>query len=473
MKKKALIVLLVLIIAMTTLFALVACNNDDDKNTIVFYHTMSSKLSDVLDEFIDEFNTLYNPNYTIKWEQVGDYNAVRDQIKIELNAKKHPSMAYCYPDHVAIYNAFGATATLDEYINSTEEITLSDGTTTTVGLTEAQKNDFIQGYYDEGKQFGDGLMYSMPFAKSSEVLYYNKDFFETNKKYIEVPTHWWCREELGCTSECKSSMEKVCEWIKSQDNNCTPLGYDSEDNWFITMCEQMGSGYTSNEEGNHFLFDNATNKEFTKRIRTWYQNRWVTTKSINGGYTSKLFVKQKSYMSIGSTAGATNQRPTQENNKYPFEVGIASIPQYNPAQPKVIAQGPSVCMFKDSDKEREKTTWLFIKFLTTNVRFQAKFSDVSGYVPVLKSVTSDPVFESYMNQARDPETNNNDYIAYLSVDVCLKNQDAYFTSPAFIGSSEARTQVGNLLAACMTEANPNFDQLFAGAVAECKYQIGE
>ena len=473
MKKKALILLLVLIIAMSSLIALAACNKEDDKNTITFYHTMGSNLSAVLDEYIAKFNALYPNNYTIKWEQVGNYDDVRDQIKTELNANKHPNMAYCYPDHVALYNAFGATASLDDYINSTEEITLKDGTKTIVGLTEEQKNDFIQGYYNEGKQYGDGKMYSMPFSKSTEVLYYNKTFFEDynkNRKEGEpelvVPTHWWCTD--ACPADCNASMEKVCKAIKAKDSKYIPLGYDSESNWFITMCEQLGSPYTGSQDGNRFLFDNDTNKDFVKRFREWYKSGWVTTQSLIGKYTSNLFVNKQSFMSIGSSAGAVHQRPTQTDGKYPFEVGIASIPQVNQDNPRVISQGPSICIFKDSDKEREKTTWLFLKYLTTNVSFQAKFSMQSGYVPVLKSVINEPTYASLLETA-----DGGDNIAALSAKVCMEQEEAYYTSPAFVGSSDARDQVGKLLAACMSDDNPDINALFAAAVAECRYAINE
>ena len=50
-------------------------------------------------------------------------------------------------------------------------------------------------------------------------------------------------------------------------------------------------------------------------------------------------------MCIGSTGGATYQQPKQTNGVYEFEVGIAPIPQVDPAKPKVISQGPSVCIF--------------------------------------------------------------------------------------------------------------------------------
>ena len=88
---------------------------DGSEVTITFYHTMGSNLSDVLKAYIVEFNKLY-PNIHIEHEQVGNYDAVRDQIKTELTVGNQPNIAYCYPDHVALYNIAKAVVTLDEYI---------------------------------------------------------------------------------------------------------------------------------------------------------------------------------------------------------------------------------------------------------------------------------------------------------------------------------------------------------------------
>ena len=423
---------------------------------ITFYHTMGANLRAVLDKYVAEFNKLY-PNIKVVHSQEGGYDDVRDKISKELTVGNQPNIAYCYPDHVALYNLTGAVVTLDNLIASTTEVKHADGTTEILGLTEAQIDDFIDAYYNEGKQFGDGLMYTMPLSKSTEVLYYNKTFFDKNG--LKVPTTW-------------DEMEEVCKKILEIDPNCIPLGYDSEANWFITMCEQSKSPYTS-ATGDHFLFDNDTNRAFVKRFSEWHQKGYVTTQEIYGAYTSGLFVAQtgtKSYMSIGSSAGATHQRPAKgADGQYPFEVGIATIPQLDASNKKVISQGPSVCIFEASEQE-VIASWLFVKFLTTKVEFQAEFGMASGYVPVLESVAQNPVYAAFIEAA---DGGNN--IAALSAKVCLEQKDAYYVSPAFNGSSEARDQVGFLMQYCMTNYDKSADKdamikkAFEDAVAECEY----
>ena len=451
MMKKFLSIALAIALIMTSMLGLTTASAsafdagyDGSEVTIRFYHTMGSNLTAVLDAYIAEFNAIY-PNIHIEYTSVGSYDDVRDQIATEITVGAQPNIAYCYQDHVAMYNLAMAVQPLDELINSPA-----------VGLTAEQKADFIPGYYAEGAMFGDGQMYTLPLSKSTEVLYYNKTFFEQNN--LTVPTTW-------------DEMEEVCAKIKQIDPKSIPLGYDSEANWFITMCEQLQSPYTSATAPN-FLFDNDVNKTFIKRFNDWYQKGYLTTQTLYGAYTSGLFTSTdevKSYMSIGSSAGATYQRPTKgADGTYPFEVGIATIPQADASNPKVISQGPSLCIFKKSTPQEVIASWLFVKYLTTTVEFQAEFSMASGYVPVIKSVSENPVYADFLASA-----NGGDYVSALSAKVCLEQADAYYTSPAFNGSSEARDQVGNIVTKALPAKNIDavIDDIFQDAIDECEYAI--
>ena len=432
---------------------------DGSEVTITFYHSMGAKLQTVLNNYIPEFNKLY-PNITVEHASQGDYDGVRDQIKTALTAGNQPNIAYCYPDHVALYNVAKAVVPLDSFIESTIPVKDAAGNETVLGFTADQIADFIPGYYAEGTAFdAAGTMYTLPMSKSTEALYYNKTFFE--KHGLKVPTTW---EEMG----------KLCEQIKAIDPDCIPLGYDSEANWFITMCEQYGSEYTSLDKNGHFKFDNETNRGFVTMFREWHQNGWVTTEEIYGSYTSGLFTAtegQKCYMVIGSTGGASYQQPPQVDGQHLFETDMATPPQIDPSKPKVISQGPSLCIFKDSNPQEVVASWLFVKFLTTNVEFQAAFSMASGYAPVIKSVQSNPVYQQWLDAA-----NGFTNLTAMSVKLALSQSNAYFVSPAFNGSSAARDQVGILMQDALVSTDSNIDavldNLFKKAIDECEYQAG-
>ncbi len=450
--KKALITLVAAATLATNVVGLAACGQeqtdftkevevvayDGSEVTVTFYHTMGAALQTVLDKYIPKFNELY-PNVTIEHSTQGDYPQLRDNVSTEIASGYSPTMAYCYPDHVALYNRARAVVTLDDYIASTQEVTRADGSKEILGLTAEQQADFIKGYYDEGKAYGDDKMYTLPFSKSTEVLYYNKTVFDANG--WEVPETW-------------DEMEALCEAIKTKFPNDYPLGYDSEANWFITMTEQLEEPYTS-VDGKHFTFNTEKNRAFVERFRGWYEKRWVTTEEIYGSYTSDLFTQTeagsvKSYMCIGSSGGASYQCPDMSADlTYPFEVGIAPIPQINPSKPQAIQQGPSVCLFKKNNPQEVAAAWLFTKYLTTNANFQAEFSMTNGYTPVIKSAQNTPVYQAFLGSA-DGNANLQATVVLQTLD--LAEKDAFYVSPAFSGSSAARDAVGVLMQNCFVNS---------------------
>ncbi len=475
---KKLISLLVLIaMAFTLAFSLASCGGsgpqkvtfdvpeegyDGSEVTITFYHSMGANLQGVLNTYIAEFNKLY-PNITIEHSSMGDYDGVRDQIKTALTAGNQPNIAYCYPDHVALYNVAKAVVPLDNFINSDIPVTDALGHTGILGFTDAELEDFVDGYYAEGAVFDQaGTMYTLPMAKSTEVLYYNKTFFEANN--LEVPTTW-------------EEMKAVCAAIKAIDKDSIPLGYDSEANWFITMTEQYGSGYTTLEKGNHFVFDNDANRAFVKEFNEWYRKGYITTEAIYGTFTSGMFTAtngQKCYMVIGSTGGAKYQTPptvtdSEGNDVAMFETGIAMPPQVDPSNPKVISQGPSLCIFKDTNPQKVVASWLFVKFLTSNLEFQAFFSMASGYAPVIESVKDNDSYKDWLGKG-----NGENNLPALAVKQAIAQNDAYFVSPAFNGSSVARDEVGTLLQDALVLSGDDIDaavkKLFSDAIDECEYQ---
>ena len=438
---------------------------DGSEVTITFYHTMGQNLRNVLDRYIKKFNELY-PNITIEHSQIGGYDDVRDQINKQLTVGNQPNIAYCYPDHVALYNVTNKVIPLDNLIESTAP----DGNGGTLGLTQTQINNFIDGFYAIGGVYdAAGTMYSLPMSMSTEVMYYNKTFFDEHD--LQIPTTW-------------DEMEAVCAQIKdilandsdpNNDNNI-PLAYDSEANWFITMTEQYGSPYTSIGE-DKYLFNNRTNRNFVKMLRGWYEKKYVTTTELYGAYASQLFTnndptRPSCYMFIGSNGSAGHQIPIGEDGNSPFTVGVAAIPQVNPKNPKAISQGPSLCIFDQSgdrdgyDNDQEVlASWLFMKFLTTDAEFQAAFSMTSGYMPVMEKeviVAQVPSYGEWLAEGN---------IVTTAIEVSLAQKDAYFVIPAFNGSTKARDQVSLLMQYCFTTPTTDVDAMileaFKGAIRAC------
>ena len=418
--------------------------------TISFWHTMGDALQTQLDGIISRFNQIY-PNITVNHEQIGDYNAVRDNVLKNIPVDATPNLAYCYPDHVALYRDARVTRTLDDYINDSR-----------YGMAEGT---IVQGFYEEGRTFGDGLMYSLPFVKSTEVLYYDANFFAKHSDKIRVPKTW-------------DEMWEVCRIIKEEiDPTSTPLGYDSESNWFITHAEQYGYKYTSASTkvdgvevgiGAHFQFNNKGNRDFVAELAEYFGKGYFTTEEIYGAYTSGLFTAatNRAYMGIGSTGGAQYQVSSA------FTTGIATIPQAEADVPNrkdaVISQGPSICMFKKNNAQEELASWLFLRFLTTDIESQSDFAKASGYIPVSVAAQKSEGYQAYLETANG---NSKTGVTALAAQVAVEQSSMYFTSPTFVGSSQARDEVGSIIIKVLSDKaqgnSSDISSVFADAVNAC------
>lgn len=422
---------------------LASCAGDDEvsdpNKTINFYNTCSDDLQDVIETAIEEFETKY-PGWTVYQSQPGGYDEVYEQVVSDLQADTTPDLAYCYADHVAYYLSSKKVVNLSTYINSTDKVSFTNGdgevvnTETTVGYTSTELSDFVQSYYNEGKasNFADYDTYGysaddvliMPFCKSTELMYYNKDVLD--QLGIDVPTTW---DELW----------DAVDTVKEVYPNSTPLAYDSEANWFITMCEQNGWGYTS-ASGNHYLFNNENTQSWLTSLCTKYEEGKIITKvTYNNAYTSNLFISGAEtgcIFCIGSSGGASHQSTDK------FNWGVAPIPGSKQSDGTVnysaISQGPSLVMFDNGSEEKKTMTWEFLQMLLEPT-FQAKFSMKSGYNPVRLSTYEIDDYDDFLSD----ETN----IIAVAASVCkeLSEKNRFFVSPAFRGSSTARTQVGSAL----------------------------
>ncbi len=425
---------------------------------ISFYHGFGSVQSNVLKNYIEKFNKLY-PNIKINAQAVGRVEDIRNQVLEDIKAGTAPDIAYCYPEHVAEFNRFEAVQALNGFLKNGEykdyKVKLADKSEESLCFTQEQTNSFVEGYYGEGTEYGDGSqMLSLPLSKIAEVMYYNKTFFD--KHDLTVPETW-------------DEMEEVCKKIKEIDKNSIPIGCDSESNLFITMCEQLSSSYTS-ATGDNFLFDNDTNRSFVERIKGWYDKGYITTAQCIGGmYTSNLFTQQKAYMVIGSSSGARHHISPKIDGEYSYETGISVVPQFNPDKPKVISQGPSVCIFKQDDPQRVLASWLFVKYLTANVDFQAEFSSASNALPVLNYTTMLKNVTYAANLLTADGFKNLPQFAAL---VGLAQQEAYFTVPQFTGSATARQEVGNLMVSVL-KGEKTIDSAFKDAVENCNKSIND
>lgn len=458
MKKRSILTLFAGICALPMLAGVTSCEPAKHYDiNITFWHTMGAKLRELLDRFIAEFQE-QNPDIGITHASQGGYDDLEDKLSMAIPAGTTPTMAYCYPDHVAEYMESNAVLDMTPYV---------EGELTQFTEEEGLVTDFIDTYWQEGQEYKNEGIFSVPYSKSSEIMFYNKDIFEDAAKHksgqpYEIPTTW-------------EGMEKLMEEMKGDYPDLIPLGYDSDANLFITLCEQYGIPYTSlNPETKvgSADFNNPAAKAMVTKLLEWVEKGYLTTAALSGGaYTSTQFTEGKLVMTIGSTGG-TGYNYTKE-----IDIGVAQVPAPDMTNPfdfggtlektnHIIMQGPSICFFRKSTEAERDAAWKFYKFIVKSLN-SASWSVRSGYSPVRNSSFEEPAMQEYL--ANETLTGE-DALVRTVVNEYVNLTERYYVSPAFHGSSTARKEVDGILAN-VALGTKTLDKAFADAYAKTLFAI--
>ena len=138
---------------------------------------------------------------------------------------------------------------------------------------------------------------------------------------------------------------------------------------------------------------------------------------------------------IDSTAGATwmgSHAPLSDISKdkfVEFETEVKMFPQYDPENPRMISQGPSVCIFNKEDPQVVLASWLFTQYLISN-DVQIAYAQTEGYVPVTTKAMDAEAYQDYLS--RMGEDNDLHYDVKIKASKLLIDNVQYtFVTPVF------------------------------------------
>lgn len=424
-----------------------------EKTTIQFSTTAGKGNKPALERMIKSFEKV-EPNVTVKLDIVqGNYAAIADQTIKGFSTGDYGDLVMVYPDAVADFIDYGFAFDLDPYINNT-----------VYGLTAEDKADIIDTFEEEGKNYTLDGTYSLPFSKSTEVVYYNRTKFmglvldgvnnnnAINEEYLNKLT-WEEFFGVFCPALDKYIKENPDKkLLNTADNDYAIMSYDSDDNFFITLAAQYGYDYTGIENGKgKVLFNNTQMKELFYKMNEYAKKNYITSAGSSGKRSNELLKENKVLFSVGSTAGSSYQNDDKEDE------GVFAIPHAEGKDRKVILQGPSVSILKHKnangewDTNRQLASWLFYKHCVSYEN-ALDWATTANYMPIRSSIYES---EEYLNLYNVEEATENslDLLNARIANFVGSLQNDYFTSPAFKGSNTCRTQVGGVTAAALTKTN--------------------
>ena len=438
--------------------------------TINFWHNFNNQYATVIRNFIEEFEEV-EPNITVNLvTQIGGYDDLNTKVIQGFSAGNYPDIGISYPHHIADYIDYGKVVRLDEDFINNERY----------GWTDEDLEDIIPNHLEEGASYAIPGTYSLPFAELTEAMFYNADvLIGLDLSSVDATINGGnpLTHEYLNNLTWEELFDKLCPAIVAH-NAALPadeqylhddkeyhgvVGYDSDDNLFITLAEQYGYGYTAIDEATgtgKVLFDNEGMKSLMKTFNKAYQDGYFITKGSTGYYLNSLFTQQNVLFSIGSTGSAKYQYTDN------FETGVARIPAAQDGNRHVINQGPSLTILDHNDDTRALASWLFCKFML-NKENATTWAIESGYEPIRYSCYDTDEYKSYL----DYLSNSDDSDALLARvhKYCRSVVDDLYNSCNFKGSSRCRTTVGELVCLCLIEENLDeyIDKYFKDAVNNC------
>ena len=229
-------------------------------------------------------------------------------------------------------------------------------------------------------------------------------------------------------------------------NVLIPFIYKSTDNMMIQMLQQKDAGY-STEEGDILIF-NDTTKELLYTVAEHAKTGAFSTFKISS-YPANFLNAGQCIFAVDSTAGATwmgTDAPLSdisEDKIVEFETVVRTIPQFDVEHPRMISQGPSVCIFNKEDPQEVMASWLFMQYLLTN-EVQIAYSQTEGYVPVTTKAQESAEYQDYLTRAGE---NNELYydVKLKAAKLLLENTEHTFVTPVFNGSASLRDTAGQLI----------------------------
>ena len=439
---------------------------------INFWHTFGKTPADAVEAQARKFEKLIKEkegvDLSIKFTYKGGYTDMVGLVTKSFATSDNPTICVAYPDHVADY--FAAETGNKKFVVNMESLandaTIGFGKEAFLGDEEGI-DDFVEAFIDEGRQYSKQGLYSLPYMKSSEVMFYNMTALRR-----AMPGYGSAiGKDLSSDTQIKNYMDTLtwdtfmdlCEYVLENKDSIintltVPCFYDSDGNFIISKIMQNNIKFSSiDASGNGVLdFNGHATERFTpsasqtenynkvidllEDLKEDFDKGLFTTKGVFGQYGSNEFTSQHTIFSIGSSGGAGYNFPSSDT----FEVGICCVPESN-NNPLYVSQGPSLCLlnnYKVSNEDNDKMVkyaWKFLKYITNKeVNAALTVNGSEGYIPVRESAYETDTFLNFMEDGEN--------YAKTASTVIYDIDGHYLNTAVFSGSAALRENIAAALA---------------------------
>lgn len=334
--------------------------NTGDGVTVEFWHNMSGAFAETIDSIVSDFNSTIGAEkgITVNATYQGSYDDLKAKTMAAIKAGNSPHIVQGTVNNIHELIQSEYIQDLTDYINHPE-----------IGF---DYEDIFESYRAEMSGYTTtGEIYSLPFAKSVDLLFYNEDFFTEHN--LQVPTTW--EETIEVSKQIRDITGKA------------GFSIDNLPNYLITYLMQSGAPYTTQD--GEILFNNETAVEAIEMLKQGIDEGYWRVPGEDK-YSSGPFLAENVYMYLGSSAG---EGFLHRDN---FEWNTAVIPQVNVDKPQSPQQGANIAIINQNKTSEEVYgSYEFIKYLVST-EVNTKWAMNTGYLPIRQSVLDSQEYQDYL-----------------------------------------------------------------------------
>ncbi len=442
-----------LLLSLVFLFSLTGCHGSREQKVfeipesfdtsrtyeITFWAKNDTNMTqvEIYKQAIAGFQSLY-PNITVNLRLYTDYGKIYNDVITNIATNTTPNVCITYPDHIATYLTGEDTVVPLDDLFSDSKYGLGGSE---VRFDAPTEEEIIPKFLEECA-FG-GHYYAIPYMRSTEACYVNKTYVEKLGFTLPETLTW---DFIWEVSEAATAKDADGNYLVNGQKVMIPFIYKSTDNMMIQSLQQLGADY-STAAGDIGLF-NDTTRSLLLDISGHVKNGAFNTFKL-AGYPANFLNAGQCIFAVDSTAGATwmgSDAPLidiAEDKLVEFETAVMTIPQYDPAHPQMISQGPSMCVFNKDDPQEVLASWLFAQYMLTN-EVQIAYSQTEGYAPVTSKAQESEEYQNYLSRAGEDNDLYYD-IKIQATQLLLDNTANTFVTPVFNGSASLRNAAGQLI----------------------------
>ena len=393
--------------------------------------------ANIYKDAIADFEALY-PNIKVNLKLYTDYGRIYQDVITNIATDSTPNVCITYPDHIATYLTGNNCVVPLDTLFADAEYGLGGSA---LRFDGPARGEMIPQFLAECVL--DGQHYAVPYMRSTEVCYVNRTYVEKLGYTLPEVLTW---DFVWEVSEAALAKDADGNYLVNGQPTLIPFIYKSTDNMMIQLLRQMNAGY-STKNGDVLIFSDDT-RAVLKTVAEHVKSGAFSTFKISS-YPANWLNAGQCIFAIDSTAGSTwmgSDAPLidiAEESMVAFDTEVMMIPQVDPANPQMISQGPSMCLFNKNDPQEVLASWLFVQYMLTN-DVQMTYASTEGYVPVTTKAQQSPEYLEYLSLSGTDNDLHYD-VKLEATQLLIDHVDDTFVTPVFDGSTSLRDASGQMI----------------------------